>query len=142
MSTLVATPQNHTDGLAYGERRRMPDTRKSVNHKFTISGHDGYIVAGMRPDGTLGEIFIHGFGKQGSAVDGFMQAWARTFSIALQYGAPVDKLCAKLVLMGFEPSGSQKHGTIEGDPRIDQAPSVISYICQWIHMKFGESSHV
>jgi ribonucleoside-diphosphate reductase alpha chain len=140
MATAMIGPEERVNGSvggAYGQRRAMPDTRKSLNHKFTVAGHDGYIVAGIRDDGTLGEIFIHGIGKQGSAVDGFMQAWARTFSIALQYGAPVDKLCSKLVLMRFEPSGSQRDGTMEGAPEITEAPSVISYICQWLKMRFG-----
>src|SRR5690242_13466304 len=31
-------------------RRKLPDTRQSVTHKFSIAGHDGYITVGMYED--------------------------------------------------------------------------------------------
>src|ERR1019366_10278520 len=38
-------------------RRKLPDERASITHKFTIGGHEGYITVGMYEDGTPGEIF-------------------------------------------------------------------------------------
>ena len=41
------------------QRRKLPDERKSITHKFDIAGHEGYITVGMYEDGTPGEIFVH-----------------------------------------------------------------------------------
>lgn len=134
----VAEPQTHDgskqemEGLAFGERVKMNSTRRSLTHKFEISGVVGYIVAGVREDGSLGEIFLHGVGKQGSTIDGFINAWAKTFSYALQYGAPVDKLCDSLAEMRFEPQGS-----CIGVAEIKEAPSIIAYICRYLLLRFG-----
>src|SRR5262249_17907908 len=38
-------------------RRKLPDERQSITHKFSIGGHEGYITVGMFEDGTPGEIF-------------------------------------------------------------------------------------
>ncbi|HTP20808.1 MAG TPA: vitamin B12-dependent ribonucleotide reductase, partial [Solirubrobacteraceae bacterium] len=48
------------------QRRRMPRERRSITHKFSIGGHEGYITAGMYEDGTVGEIFLTDIGKEGS----------------------------------------------------------------------------
>src|SRR5690606_7908258 len=39
-------------------RRKMPDTRQSITHKFDIEGHEGYITVGMFEDGSPGEVFV------------------------------------------------------------------------------------
>ncbi|MEL7362406.1 MAG: vitamin B12-dependent ribonucleotide reductase, partial [Bacteroidota bacterium] len=40
-------------------RRRLPDERPSLTHKFSIAGHEGYLHIGLYPDTQLpGEIFI------------------------------------------------------------------------------------
>src|SRR3970282_1293447 len=39
-------------------RRRLPDERQSITHKFSIAGHEGYITVGMFEDGSSGEVFI------------------------------------------------------------------------------------
>jgi ribonucleoside-diphosphate reductase alpha chain len=33
-------------------RRRLPDERRSITHKFSIGGHEGYMTVGMYDDGT------------------------------------------------------------------------------------------
>jgi ribonucleoside-diphosphate reductase alpha chain len=38
-------------GIAAPRRERLPDTRPSVTHKFSVSGHEGYITVGLYPDG-------------------------------------------------------------------------------------------
>lgn len=118
--------------IAFGERQRMPHTRSSVTHTFIVGDVAGTIVAGVREDGTLGEIFLHDVGKEGSTLNGFIQAFAITFSIALQHGASVDVLARKLAHMKFEPAGYAS-----GIPEIPQAPSIIAYICRWLVERFG-----
>ena len=32
-------------------RRRLPDERESITHKFSIGGHEGYLTVGLYDDG-------------------------------------------------------------------------------------------
>ena len=52
-------------------RRKLPDERESITHKFSIGGHEGYITVGKYEDGTPGEIFIT-MAKEGSTISGLM----------------------------------------------------------------------
>ena len=64
------------------QRRKLPDERKSITHKFDIAGHEGYITVGMYEDGTPGEIFVT-MSKQGSTISGLMDSFATAISFAL-----------------------------------------------------------
>ncbi|HLL53554.1 MAG TPA: vitamin B12-dependent ribonucleotide reductase, partial [Myxococcaceae bacterium] len=39
-------------------RRRLPDERQSITHKFSIGGHEGYLTVGKYDDGAPGELFV------------------------------------------------------------------------------------
>ena len=86
-------------------RRRMPTERRSLTHKFRVDGHEGYLTAGLYDDGTVGELFITDFGKEGSTLRGVFSAWATTLSISLQHGVPLESLVRKFAYMRFEPHG-------------------------------------
>ena len=90
------------------QRRKLPDERKSITHKFDIAGHEGYITVGMYEDGTPGEIFVT-MSKQGSTISGLMDSFATAISFALQYGVPLQFLVDKFSHMRFEPSGFTKN---------------------------------
>ena len=76
-------------------RKRLPDERPALTHKFSLAGHEGYLHVGLYPDtGMPGEIFIT-MAKQGSTISGLMDAFATSISIALQYGVPLEDLCSK-----------------------------------------------
>src|SRR5688500_4676968 len=49
------------------KRRKLPDERNSITHKFDIAGHEGYITVGLFDDGTPGEIFLT-MAKEGSTI--------------------------------------------------------------------------
>src|SRR5262245_32920746 len=66
-------------------RRKLPDERHAITHKFSIAGHEGYITVGMYEDGKPGEIFLV-MAKEGSTISGLMDAFATSISMALQYG--------------------------------------------------------
>src|SRR3989344_3615218 len=85
-------------------RRKLPDERHSVTHKFTVAGHEGYIHVGMYEDSAPGEIFIK-MSKEGTTLSGVMDALALSLSMNLQYGVPLEVLCQKLVGARFEPMG-------------------------------------
>ena len=110
-------------------RRKLPDERKSVTHKFDIAGHEGYITAGMYEDGQPGEIFIT-MSKEGSTISGLMDSFATAISMALQYGVPLRVLVDKFSHMRFEPSGFTKN------PDIPMAKSIMDYIFRWLASKF------
>ncbi|HEX4809550.1 MAG TPA: vitamin B12-dependent ribonucleotide reductase, partial [Bryobacteraceae bacterium] len=69
-------------------RRKLPDERASVTHKFSIGGHEGYITVGLYDDHTPGEVFIS-MAKEGSTISGLMDTLATSISYGLQYGVPL-----------------------------------------------------
>jgi ribonucleoside-diphosphate reductase alpha chain len=114
-------------------RNRMPRERQSLTHKFSLGGHEGYITAGMYPDGTVGEIFLTDIGKEGSTLRGMMNSFATAISIALQYGVPLETLVRKFAYMRFEPEG------ITTNPEIPFAKSMPDYIMRWLASRFLDS---
>ncbi|MBI5493805.1 MAG: vitamin B12-dependent ribonucleotide reductase [Deltaproteobacteria bacterium] len=111
------------------ERRRLPDERRSVTHKFSIGGHEGYMTVGMYDDGSPGELFCV-MSKEGSVVSGLMDAFATAVSLALQHGVPLKVLVDKFAHTRFEPSG------FTGNPQVPIAKSVTDYIFRWMALKF------
>ena len=111
-------------------RRRLPDERQSLTHKFSIGGHEGYITAGLYDDtGMPGEIFIR-MSKEGSTISGLMDNFATAISLSLQYGVPLKTLVDKFQHVRFEPSGWTNND------RIRYAKSVTDYIFRWLGAKF------
>lgn len=120
---LLSPPKPH--------RVRLPDERSAVTHKFSISGHEGYITVGMYPNGKPGEMFIS-MAKEGSVVSGLMDSFATSVSIMLQYGVPLQVLVNKFSHARFEPSG------FTANRQIPIAKSVMDYIFRWMDLKFGD----
>ncbi|MBF8295944.1 MAG: ribonucleoside diphosphate reductase, B12-dependent [Bacteroidetes bacterium] len=114
---------------AHPLRRRLPDERQSITHKFSIAGHEGYITVGMFEDGMPGEVFIT-MSKEGSTISGMMDSFATSISIALQYGVPLKVLVDKFSHARFEPSG------FTNNPEIPIAKSISDYIFRWLGLKF------
>ena len=110
-------------------RRRLPDTRNAITHKFDISGHEGYITVGLYEDGQPGEVFIT-MSKEGSTIGGLMDTIATLVSVALQYGVPVASLVKKFEHVRFEPSGMTRNHDIP------MAKSPVDYIFRWLAMEF------
>jgi ribonucleoside-diphosphate reductase alpha chain len=113
----------------YAQRRKLPNERRSLTHKFSIGGHEGYITVGMYEDGAPGEIFIK-MAREGSTLSGIMDGFALSVSIGLQYGVPLKALVDKFLHTRFEPSG------FTGNPEIPYAKSVLDYIARWLGARF------
>ncbi len=111
------------------ERRRLPDTRASLTHKFAIEGHEGYITVGLFEDGTPGELFVT-MAKEGSTLSGMMDAFATSVSLLLQYRVPLSHLVEKFGHMRFEPSGWT------GNAEIGFAKSIVDYVFRWLGYRF------
>jgi len=110
-------------------RRRLPDERRSITHKFVVGNHEGYITVGLYDDGAPGEIFIT-MSKEGSVISGLMDSFATAVSIGLQYGVPLPVLVNKFAHVRFEPSG------YTNNPNIRIAKSIVDYLFRWMAMKF------
>ncbi len=113
-------------------RRKLPDERRAITHKFSINQHKGYITVGLYEDGQPGEIFLV-MAKEGSTVSGLVDCFATTISIALQYGVPLKALVDKFTHTRFEPSGFTQH------PQIPIAKSIADYVFKWLASKFLDS---
>ena len=111
-------------------RRRLPDERQSLTHKFSVGGHEGYMTVGLYEDGqTPGEIFIR-MSKEGSTISGLMDNFATAISLALQYRVPLKTLVEKFQHVRFEPSGWTNNEDIR------YAKSITDYIFRWLGSKF------
>jgi ribonucleoside-diphosphate reductase alpha chain len=110
-------------------RRRLPDERASITHKFNVGGHEGYLTIGMYEDGTPGEIFLR-MAKEGSTISGLMDSFATAISLALQYGVPLKDLVSKFSHLRFEPAG------FTGNREIPMAKSLVDYIFRYMASKF------
>jgi ribonucleoside-diphosphate reductase alpha chain len=110
-------------------RRKLPDERESITHKFSVGGHEGYITVGKYEDGTPGEIFVV-MAKQGATLSGLMDSFATMTSLALQHGVPLQLLVDKFTHTRFEPSG------FTSNQEIPMAKSIMDYIFKWLATKF------
>ena len=127
-STGAEAPTDAAAG-AGPSRRRLPDERQAITHKFDIAGHEGYITVGLFEDGAPGEIFLV-MAKEGSTISGFADAFAQAVSYALQYGVPLQVLVDKFSHVRFEPSGRTRNRDVA------IAKSIVDYIFRWMATKF------
>ena len=127
MQSLAPSPQPLAPSRPY--RRKLPDERRAITHKFAVGAHEGYLTVGLYDDDPPGEIFIT-MAKEGSTVSGLMDSFATAVSLALQYGVPLKVLCDKFSHMRFEPSGWTNN------PEVRYAKSIMDYIFRWMAYKF------
>lgn len=129
---------NGPDTKTHLLRKRLPDTRRSITHKFTVAGHEGYLTVGLYEDGSPGELFIP-MAKEGSTIGGLMNCFGTAVSVCLQHGVPLNTLVQKFAHTRFEPSGFTK------DPDIPMAKSLMDYLFRWLGKTFcdtdGENEH-
>jgi ribonucleoside-diphosphate reductase alpha chain len=110
-------------------RRRLPNTRRSITHKFNVAGHEGYLTVGLYDDGQPGELFIT-MAKEGSTIGGVMDSLGTAISVALQYGVPTESLVNKFSHQRFEPAGMTDNADIPF------AKSLVDYIFRWMGIEF------
>lgn len=114
-------------------RERLPDEREGVNHHFVIHTsdveYDGYLTVGCYPDGRVGEVFLK-LDNQGSMASGFCAVFSIAFSMLLQLGVPLDRLCAKFRGTHFEPFGQTR------TPGIRKVRSAVDYMCRYLERRY------
>ncbi len=126
----LGLPAGGTATVAGPHRRRLPDERPSVTHKFRVGEQEGYITVGLFEDGRPGEVFIT-ISKEGSTIRGLMDSVAVLTSLALQYGVPLEDLARKFRGVHFEPAG------FTDNPELPQASSLVDYVFRWLQARFG-----
>ena len=129
LSTSTEGDKAAAKTTAAPRRERLPDTRRSVTHKFNVGGHEGYITVGLYDDGRPGELFIT-MAKEGSTIGGLMDAFGTAVSMSLQYGVPLEVYAKKFSHTRFEPWGYTKN------PDIPVAKSLVDYIFRWMATEF------
>src|SRR5258708_6702843 len=110
-------------------RRKLPDERKAITHKFDIQGHEGYLTVGLYEDGMPGELFVT-MAKEGATISGLMDAFATQTSYSLQFGVPVKFMVDKFSHMRFEPS------VFTNNNEIPIPKSIVDYIFSWMASHF------
>lgn len=122
-------------------REPLPQTRKSITHKFELADHKGYLTVGLYDDGRPGEIFVT-MAKQGSTVRGLIDAWSLSMSMNLQYGVSIKDLFGKFRHQKFEPSGfvrnAEELGSLDQKrAAIRTASSIVDYVAQFMLNTFS-----
>ncbi len=126
------------------ERQSLPQTRRSLTHKFEIGDHKGYLTVGLYDNGKPGEVFVT-IAKQGSTIRGLIDAWALSMSMNLQYGVPAGELFGMFRHQKFEPAGFVRNDEVLGKLDENQSPirtasSIVDYIAQFMLNNFGEGA--
>jgi ribonucleoside-diphosphate reductase alpha chain len=129
LSTSTEGDKAAEKSKAAPRRERLPDTRNSITHKFSVAGHEGYITVGLYEDGRPGELFIT-MAKEGSTVGGLMDCFGTAVSMSWQYGVPLEVYVNKFSHTRFEPMGHTKN------PDIRIAKSIVDYIFRWLGITF------
>jgi hypothetical protein len=115
--------------MAINKRSVLPNTRRSLTHKFAIAGHEGYLTIGLFDDGMPGEIFIK-MSKEGSTLSGLIQGFCRAFSLALQYGLSIQDAVDRFRGMRFDPMGPTSN------PEIPEALSILDYVARYLELNY------
>ncbi len=102
-------------------RRELPARRAGYTQKAAVGGHKLFLRTGEYDDGSLGEIFI-ALQKEGAAFRGLMDNFAVAVSLGLQHGVPLEAYVEAFTFTRFGPAG-----TVEGDPAVAHATSLIDY---------------
>ena len=100
----------------------------SVTHRFSVSGHKGYLIAATDADGHL-VLFEIRMSKAGALLRGVMDALAACITVGLRHGVPVEAFVRELSLMRFEPDGwTERFGHVE---------SIVDYAARWLKEHFS-----
>jgi ribonucleoside-diphosphate reductase alpha chain len=111
----------------------MPEEREGLTHKVHIEGIVGYITANRREDGSLREVFIHGFGALGSTNQGWTDTFGVLVSLALQADWALSDLAKRFAHVRFDPCG------YTDNPEIPHCQSIPDYVFKWLALRFGSA---
>lgn len=113
------------------KRKRLPTTRESMTHDFTISGKEFVLTVGLK-SGQPYELFLKAESHSDPSIKGFCRVVSILISLALQYECPVKVLIEKLAYQDFPPDG------ITNNKDIPMVKSIADYIGRWMALTFKE----
>lgn len=110
-------------------KRPLPDTHRSINHRFIVGGQKGYLTVGLYEDGTPGKLRLI-VAKSGSSLRGYTDEVADRISKELQEGIPLLEVLSISRRRKFEPFGHTNN------KQIPYAFSIPDYVARWMALKF------
>ena len=122
-----------------GHQEKLPGRRKGYTQKAKIGGHTVFLRTGEYEDGRLGEIFLD-MNKEGSALRAFINNFAISVSLGLQYGVPLEEYVDAFTFTKFEPAG-----IVQGNDSIKNATSILDYVFRELAVSYlgrHELAHV
>lgn len=125
--------ENVTGALNVAVQEKDQNTREGIVHKFTVGDFEGYLIAGVYPNGNPRDLFIVG-NKVGSATRGYLDTIGILISYILRNNLPLKEITSRLRGIRFEPSG------FTSSSEIRVSTSIIDYVARWLDSKFGEVS--
>jgi len=121
--------------MAETQKSELPNRRENGTTKIAIHTNKGkvsmYCTMGFYEDGTPGEIFI-GLGQTGSDERSWIDAVARTVSVGLQYGVPIEKY-----IMLFRGTKGNPFGSIKGLEGAGFCAGPLDLIAKWMVVEAG-----
>lgn len=110
----------------------MREDIKGVTHKVQIGGFKGFVTVNVTSDGDPFEVFIHDFGKLGSTMQGWADAFAIMLSIYIQAGGDVGRLAHRFARKSFEPYGKTDN------PNIPWCDSLPDYVFRYLSLIYPD----
>jgi hypothetical protein len=118
---LPAPKDDRTERERRTRAEPLPARQTGIVQKAGVSGHRVFLRTGEYADGRLGEITLS-LPREGALVRGLADCFAQAVSIGLQHGIELDAFVEAFAFSRFGPAGS-----VEGDPAVSRATSLIDY---------------
>jgi len=118
---LPAPNDDRTERERRTRAEPLPARQTGIAQKAGVSGHRVFLRTGEYADGRLGEITLS-LPREGALVRGLADCFAQAVSIGLQHGIKLDAFVEAFAFTRFGPAG-----TVEGDPAVSRATSLIDY---------------
>ena len=122
---------NHTS-----KREPLLGDRRGSSIVLTLGAMEITFTINVYEDGRPGEVFVHVFspstlGVAAPETDSLLHALARSVSLGLQYGVPVEVYIEQL-----RHIRSDVAGFVTGHAQIRYARSIPDLLAQWLRIKF------
>lgn len=113
------------------KRKRLDKRRKGgFTQEARVGGSKVFVRTGEYEDGTPGEVFIDVDGY-GGTLQGLIQALAKSISVSLQHGVPLEAIVKSLETGSFDP-----RGPVSGVPGIKSATSLVNYVMRLLEAEY------
>ena len=106
----------------------MTNEWQSLTHRFSISGHKGYVTLATDEHDRPVVLEIR-MAKAGGVLRGLLDSLAASVSLGLQRGVPLSAYVERLALARFEPAGWT-------NGELGYAHSVVDYVARWLGLRF------